>query len=57
MGVACSQYVGVANYMMSCSEDRDPDDVEDLENMLEWHAMQVCSWGILGVMTALLGYL
>ena len=25
-----------------CSEDRDPDDIEDLENMLEWHAMQVC---------------
>lgn len=24
------------------SEDRDPDDIEDLENMLEWHAMQVC---------------
>jgi len=27
--------------MVQCSEDRDPDDIEDLEDMLEWHAMQV----------------
>ena len=40
MGVAI--IVGGARcYNLLCSEDRDPDDIEDLENMLEWHAMQV----------------
>ncbi|XP_065889545.1 magnesium transporter MRS2 homolog, mitochondrial-like [Dysidea avara] len=27
-------------HLVQHGEDRDPDDVEDLENMLEWHAMQ-----------------
>lgn len=34
-------WVGVARWCCYCSEDRDPNDIEDLENMLEWHAMQV----------------
>ena len=41
MGVAV--IVGGARYWhVLCREDRDPSDIEDLENMLEWHAMQVC---------------
>ena len=26
-----------------CSENRSPDDIEDLENMLEWHSIDVCT--------------
>ena len=41
MGVAV--VVGGARYWhLLCREDRDPNDIEDVENMLEWHAMQVC---------------
>jgi len=34
--------MGGAAMHVLCSEDHDPGDVEDLENMLEWHTMQVC---------------